>query len=181
MTATVEVRPQSHTPASDDRQRLVDTPVEEVLVSAYKIPTDAPESDGTYKWRSTTLIVVEAHAGNRRGLGYTYANVATAELIRETLIEVVRGCDAMDVPAIWAGMVHAIRNVGRPGISSMAISAVDAALWDLKARLLNVPLVKLLGAGAARFLYTAAVVSLRIPLSAFKNSSAVGPVKASAG
>jgi L-alanine-DL-glutamate epimerase-like enolase superfamily enzyme len=146
MTATVEVRPQSHTPTSDDRQRGVDTPVEKILVSAYKIPTDATESDGTYRWTSTTLIIVETLAGNTRGLGYTYANVATAELIRESLIEVVRGRDAMDVPAIWAGMVHAIRNVGRPGISSMAISAIDASLWDLKARLLNVPLVKLLGA-----------------------------------
>ena len=43
-------------------------------------------------------------------------------------------------------MVAAIRNLGRPGVASMAISAVDAALWDLKARLLDLPLVTLLGA-----------------------------------
>ena len=42
-------------------------------------------------------------------------------------------------------MVHAIRNLGRPGIVSMAIAAVDLALWDLKARLLRLPLCKLLG------------------------------------
>jgi L-alanine-DL-glutamate epimerase-like enolase superfamily enzyme len=43
-------------------------------------------------------------------------------------------------------MVSRVRNLGRPGIASMAISAVDTALWDLKARLLNIPLVTLLGA-----------------------------------
>src|SRR5205823_12411941 len=37
-------------------------------------------------------------------------------------------------------------NLGRPGIVSMAISAVDSALWDLKARLLDLPLITLLGA-----------------------------------
>ena len=42
-------------------------------------------------------------------------------------------------------MVRGIRNLGRPGISSIAIAAVDNALWDLKARLLGVPLVTLLG------------------------------------
>src|SRR3954468_14441038 len=42
--------------------------------------------------------------------------------------------------------VRQTRNQGRPGIVSMAISAVDVALWDLKARLLGVPLVVLLGA-----------------------------------
>ncbi len=60
--------------------------------------------------------------------------------------EAVVGRDAMAIPASWAAMVHAIRNLGRPGIASMAISAVDTALWDLKARLLGLPLVTLLGA-----------------------------------
>lgn len=51
----------------------------------------------------------------------------------------------MAVAASWEAMVHRTRNLGRPGIASMAISAVDAALWDLKARLLHLPLVTLLG------------------------------------
>ncbi|HKO23502.1 MAG TPA: enolase C-terminal domain-like protein, partial [Chloroflexota bacterium] len=121
-------------------------PIEQVAVSAYKIPTDFPEADGTYAWDSTTLVVVEATAGGMRGLGYTYADTATACLIRDMLAAVVQGRNAMDVPGCWEAMVHAIRNLGRPGISSMAISAVDVALWDLKARLLDVSLVTLLGA-----------------------------------
>ena len=120
--------------------------IERLDVSAYTVPTDSPESDGTYKWDKTTIVIVEASGGGKTGLGYTYADVATAKLITELLVDVVKGRDAMNVPGCWLAMVEAIRNLGRPGISSMAISAVDAALWDLKARLLDVALVTLLGA-----------------------------------
>lgn len=127
-------------------RRASEAAIERIDVSAYKIPTDAPEADGTYAWTSTTLVVVEAAAGDTRGLGYTYADTATAHLIKDMLAGVVQGRNAMDVPGCWQAMVHAIRNLGRPGIASMAISAVDVALWDLKARLLDVALVTLLGA-----------------------------------
>lgn len=120
--------------------------IETIAVSAYTVPTDFPESDGTLEWNKTTIVVVEAGANGATGIGYSYANLATAHLIHEVLRHAVEGRDPMDVPASWDAMVHAIRNLGRPGISSMAISAVDIALWDLKARLLNLPLVKLLGA-----------------------------------
>jgi L-alanine-DL-glutamate epimerase-like enolase superfamily enzyme len=122
------------------------TSIERLEVSAYRIPTDAPESDGTYEWNSTTLVVVEAHGGGERGLGYTYADVATARLIQQKLAGVVAGLDVSAVPLAWRRMVQAIRNLGRPGVASMAIAAVDGALWDLKARLLGLPLVSLLGA-----------------------------------
>ena len=121
-------------------------PIDRINVSAFKIPTDAPESDGTLAWDSTTLVLVEAQAAAITGIGYSYANTATATLIRDTLIDVVCGRDAMAVPGAWVAMVQAIRNLGRPGIASMAIAALDTALWDLKARLLNLPLAVLLGA-----------------------------------
>jgi L-alanine-DL-glutamate epimerase-like enolase superfamily enzyme len=98
------------------------------------------------EWNSTTLVLVQAEAGNEVGLGYTYADSATATLIQDLLAEVIKGRDAMETSACWMAMVRRIRNLGRPGISSMAISAVDTALWDLKARLLQLPLVTLLGA-----------------------------------
>src|SRR3954465_14518503 len=120
--------------------------VESIQGGSFTIPTDVPESDGTFEWHATTIVVVEARSGDVRGFGYTYADVSTAKLIESTLSEIVRGCDGMDVPSAWTAMAHAVRNLGRPGIASMAISAVDAALWDLKARLLDVALVTLLGA-----------------------------------
>ena len=120
--------------------------IDTVAVSAYIVPTDVPESDGTIEWNKTTIVIVEASANGITGIGYSYADLATAGLIHGVLRHEVEGRDPMDVPASWDAMVHAIRNLGRPGISSMAISAVDIALWDLKARLLNLPLIKLLGA-----------------------------------
>jgi len=119
--------------------------VERVAVSAYTIPTDAPESDGTLEWDSTTLVLVEASAGGHAGLGYSYADTATAALVRDRLAHVVSGRDALDVAAAWHAMVRGVRNLGRPGIASMAIAAVDSALWDLKGKLLGVPVVALLG------------------------------------
>jgi L-alanine-DL-glutamate epimerase-like enolase superfamily enzyme len=120
-------------------------PVQEIEVAAYTIPTDAPEADGTLSWDSTTIVVVHARAAGEWGVGYTYADVATAKLIESKLAGVVRDTDAMSPQAGWKAMVGAIRNLGRPGISSMAIAAVDVALWDLKARILGMPLCRLLG------------------------------------
>jgi len=120
-------------------------PITEIEVSVFTIPTDFPESDGTYEWDHTTMVLVHAHAGSKIGIGYTYADNSTAELIRGKLAGVVKGIHALDVNAAWTKIVRSIRNLGRPGIASMAISAVDTALWDLKAKLLNVPLAKLFG------------------------------------
>jgi L-alanine-DL-glutamate epimerase-like enolase superfamily enzyme len=120
--------------------------VERLDVNAYTIPADEPESDGTLEWDSTTIVVVEAQADGRTGLGYTYCHAAAAEVVSSQLAGVVEGEDAMDVRAAWLRMGAQLRNAGRPGIGFCALSAVDQALWDLKARLLDVPLVVLLGA-----------------------------------
>ncbi len=121
-------------------------PVANLRVSSFVIPTDGPESDGTLEWNHTTLVVVELEAGGRGGLGYTYADRATATLVDEVLRQHVVGRDVMDIGAIFTELVSAVRNHGHPGVAAMAISAVDAALWDTKARILELPLVKLLGA-----------------------------------
>lgn len=119
-------------------------PIERVEARAYRIPTDSPESDGTFEWDSTTLVVVHVTAGARRGLGYTYGPAAVGRIINSQVAERVRGLDAMDIPACWAAMGEAIRNDG-DGPAMMALAAVDSALWDLKARLFNMPLARLLG------------------------------------
>jgi len=106
------------------------------------IPTDEPESDGTAEWDSTTIVVVEARADGAAGIGYTYCEAAAAELIRSKLASLVHE----DVRASWLAMNGAVRNAGRPGIAACAISAVDQALWDLKARRLGTSLVDVLGA-----------------------------------
>ena len=103
----------------------------QITASVYRIPTDRPEADGTFTWDSTTLVLVEAVADSgERGLGYTYAASAAADVIREQLVPVVVGRPVDDVGAAWEAMVRAVRNVGRQGIAATAISAVDVALWD---------------------------------------------------
>ncbi|MGH7440263.1 MAG: enolase C-terminal domain-like protein, partial [Polyangiaceae bacterium] len=109
--------------------------VRDVQVSAHTIPTDGPETDGTLEWNATTIVIVEASAQGATGLGYTYADRATAALVRDRLAPIVRGCEPDGIPAVWRAMVRSVRNLGRPGIASMAIAAVDVALWDLKARI----------------------------------------------
>lgn len=120
-------------------------PIQKIEVNAYTIPTDFPESDGTLKWDSTTLVSVHVSADNVSGFGYSYAPVATAAFIKSTFSELLIGMDAMAISAAWNAMHSNIRNSGKCGIGAMAVSAVDNALWDLKARLLEIPLVTLLG------------------------------------
>ena len=115
-------------------------------VAAYTIPTDKPESDGTLAWDKTTLVRVEVAGGGARGWGWTYADTATARLVADKLRGEVVGRDAMDVGGAFVAMARSVRNLGRDGVASMAMSAVDVALWDLKARLLGVSLVDLFGA-----------------------------------
>lgn len=128
------------------RSAVIDVPIEQITARAYSIPTEQPQSDGTATWEKTTIIIVEAHGGGRRGLGYTYGDRAVASVVNHTLANAVRGADAMAANASWIRMGQRVRNAGLPGIAAMALSAVDTALWDLKARLLDVPLVVLLGA-----------------------------------
>jgi L-alanine-DL-glutamate epimerase-like enolase superfamily enzyme len=120
--------------------------VDRLEVAAYTIPTDAPEADGTLSWDKTTVVVVHAHAGDTQGLGWTYAAAAAAHVVPELLEAEVCGHPAFDVAAANDRMSKAVRNAGRPGIAATAISAVDVALWDLKAKLLGLPLVEVLGA-----------------------------------
>ncbi|WP_242884694.1 enolase C-terminal domain-like protein [Actinomadura litoris] len=118
----------------------------ELTAAAYTIPTDGPEADGTLAWTSTTLVLVEASSEEWTGLGWTYGPAAVAGTVTALLAPVVRDTGALDPPGAHERMCRAVRNAGRPGVCAMAISAVDCALWDLKARLLGLPLHRLLGA-----------------------------------
>jgi L-alanine-DL-glutamate epimerase-like enolase superfamily enzyme len=120
--------------------------IDSVEVGVYRIPTELPEADGTLSWDSTTVVVVEPRTrGGVTGLGYAFGDGATGTLVRELLAGRVVGVDVHDTGAAWERMRASIRNLGRPGICSMAIAAVDIALWDTKARVLGVPLHRLLG------------------------------------
>jgi len=120
--------------------------IDSLEVRAYTIPTEQPEADGTLKWDSHTIVLVEARAGGQAGIGYSYTQTGAVEVISGKLADVVTGCDALHVGAAWAAMWPAVRNYGQTGLVSTAISAVDIALWDLKARLLDRALVDVIDA-----------------------------------
>ena len=119
--------------------------VQEVTAAVYVIPTDAPEADGTLAWDQTTMVLASARAGVISGLGWSYAAAAAQSVIADVLAGVVTGRSALDVPGAAEAMTRAVRNIGRPGIAATAISAVDIALWDLKARLLGSSVSRLIG------------------------------------
>ena len=96
------------------------------------------------------MVVVHAEAGGRTGLGYTYSDATNAALVTDLLAPLAEGRDAFDIPAALLAMQRHVRNLGRDGLAATAISAVDVALWDLKAKLLDLPLAKLLGHGSRR-------------------------------
>ncbi len=125
----------------------VTAPVARVTARSFRFRTDAPEADGTSAWDATILVLVEVEADGTTGLGYTYCDSAAADVVSNILAKVVVGRETFDIPRSWNAMVAAVRNVGRRGMAGCAISAVDMALWDLKARMLNVPLAKLFGLG----------------------------------
>ncbi|MFJ9847053.1 enolase C-terminal domain-like protein [Kitasatospora sp. NPDC101155] len=110
---------------------------EDLRAQVLEFPTDAPEAEGTFAWESTTMVLVHARSGDTAGLGRTYGAPATAQVITGQLRDLVVGRPAFDIPAANEAMSRAVRNTGRPGLVAGAISAVDIALWDLKARLLD--------------------------------------------
>jgi L-alanine-DL-glutamate epimerase-like enolase superfamily enzyme len=122
-----------------------EAPIQAVTARAYTIPTDAPEADGTYTWRETTIVVTGIQAGGQSGLGYTYSAEAIVALAEGPLAAALSGQDAFDIPRCHRLMVNQVRNMGRSGLAATAISALDAGLWDLKAKLLDLPLASLLG------------------------------------
>ena len=114
-------------------------------ISAFTIPTDRPESDGTAQWDSTTVVIVELIADGTTGLGYTYTDAAAASIAKALIEREILKHNPLDIPAMHLALDRQVRNWGRPGLVSNAISAIDTALWDLKARVLGQPMSSLIG------------------------------------
>lgn len=119
--------------------------ITEVSTAVYRFPTPEPEADGTLTWDATTAVTVQVSAGGEQGLGWTYSTAAAAQVITDHLTPAITGLDVLDIDRCWSAMHRACRNLGTAGLVMQAISAVDIALWDLKATLLNIPLTTLLG------------------------------------
>lgn len=119
--------------------------ITEISTAVYRFPTPEPEADGTLQWDATTAVTVTLRADDKVGLGWTYSAGAAAEVIQDKLATAIEGLSAFDIADGWAAMHRAGRNLGTKGLVMQALSAMDIAWWDLKARLLDISLPGLFG------------------------------------
>ncbi|TCP49984.1 L-alanine-DL-glutamate epimerase-like enolase superfamily enzyme [Tamaricihabitans halophyticus] len=131
-------------------------PISSVRLSLIHLPLRAPISDAkvlTGRQRPLTrlaiLLAEIATEGGQRGLGFSYSKRAGGDGLYAHAAEIAPeliGQDANDIARLWTKLVWAGASVGRSGLATQAIAALDIALWDLKARRADLPLAKLLGA-----------------------------------
>jgi L-alanine-DL-glutamate epimerase-like enolase superfamily enzyme len=131
------------------------TEIRDVEVQLFRVPlrevmTDAKH--GAHTHFELVTVTLRLHDGSE-GTGYTYTGGkgghAIRAMIEHDLTPFLIGRDARDIDALYDGMLWHIHYVGRGGIASFAISAVDIALWDLKGRREGLPLWKMAGGAGA--------------------------------
>ena len=103
------------------------------------------ETPNNFSGRGQLFVRIYTDEGVE-GLGMTYSSPGVKDVVENALMQILIGRDPMDTEKIWNDMLWKVRSYGRKGVALCAISAVDIALWDLKAKFLNLPLYKLLGA-----------------------------------
>jgi L-alanine-DL-glutamate epimerase-like enolase superfamily enzyme len=135
----------------------------------YRVPLPAILSDSTHGEISHFELVAARirTADGAEGLGYTYTVGSGAAAIRALLGDLtplVLGQDAERIAHLWQRLWWGCHYVGRGGLAAFAISAVDIALWDLRARRLGLPLWKLLGGHDPRVKAYAGGIDLQFPL-----------------
>ncbi|HET7558859.1 MAG TPA: mandelate racemase/muconate lactonizing enzyme family protein [Limnochordia bacterium] len=124
--------------------------IRDVQTALYRVPPHRPIHDAIQQFEQMELITVALTTeSGARGLGFTYTigrgGLAVKSLLDTAIVPLLLGEDALSSERIWEKLWWELHWVGRSGIFSLAQSAVDIALWDLKARALNVPLARLLG------------------------------------
>jgi L-alanine-DL-glutamate epimerase-like enolase superfamily enzyme len=114
------------------------------------------------------ITTVVRDADGAEGLGYTFtvgaSGLAIVTLIDRYLMHRLVGLDAERIEQCWQHMWWALHYGGRGGPVSLAISAVDIALWDLKARRFKVPLWRLLGGNDQRVPVYVGGIDLNLPI-----------------
>lgn len=132
-----------------------DAVIDAISLTAYEVPTttdgrELAETDGTARWSSTSVLVVELEAGGETGLGYAYTPGSAGAIAQDLLAPLVLGEDPLRTGRHFWAMAEAVRNAGWAGVCAGAISAMDVALNDLAARLLGIPLVTFVGGARDR-------------------------------
>ena len=125
--------------------------IKKVETGFYRIPLSVTLTDSTHgEMKAFELITVRLRdSEGEEGVGYTYTvgrnGGAVADILLREIPELIEDKEADDTEAIWQRVWWALHYGGRGGPSVLALSALDIALWDLKARRANLPLWRLLG------------------------------------
>ncbi|MBD1390898.1 mandelate racemase/muconate lactonizing enzyme family protein [Neiella sp. HB171785] len=152
------------------------SPIKSIENRLYKIPlaeilSDAKHGDHDHFELITCTITLE---DGSQGTGYTYTGgkggYSIKAMLDYDLAPSLIGADAENIDAIYDHMEWHIHYVGRGGISSFAISAVDIALWDLKGKRLGQPLWKMAGGSSDRCKAYCGGIDLHFPLDKLLNS-----------
>ena len=126
--------------------------IEGLETAYYRLPLEAMGDAGHGAIDSEEIVTVKVRAESLEGHGYAYTigrgGRALRALIEHDLAPLVTGRDARDIAGLWNLMWQRLLYVGRGGLASFAIAAVDIALWDLRGLRERKPLYLLLGAKA---------------------------------
>jgi L-alanine-DL-glutamate epimerase-like enolase superfamily enzyme len=142
--------------------------IERVETAYYRLPLEPMGDAGHGAIDSEELITLELHAEGLTGRGYAYTigrgGRAIRSLIDEDIVPLILGQDATDIPGLWDLMWQRLLYIGRGGLASFSIAAVDVALWDLYGVREGKPLYALLGAEAREISAYGSGVDLPKPL-----------------
>jgi L-alanine-DL-glutamate epimerase-like enolase superfamily enzyme len=146
------------------------THIASVQARRFQIPlaevlSDAKHGDHTHFELITVTIGLD---NGQQGTGYTYTGGkgghAVLSMIEHDLAPFLLGRDAQDVETLFDAMQWHVHYVGRGGIASFAISAVDIALWDLRGKQRDEPLWKMAGGASNRCKAYCGGIDLNFPL-----------------
>ena len=123
--------------------------IREVRADLIASPVQTGFQDATRKVETVGMCVIRVNTDQGlTGIGVTYHEVggeAIKEMIERYYGPKLIGRDPFETEEIWEELFHYARGVGRKGLSFCALSAVDIALWDLKGKIMDLPLYRLLG------------------------------------
>ena len=143
--------------------------IEGIETAYYRLPLEAMGDAGHGAIDSEEIVTVKLRAGGLEGHGYAYTigrgGRAVHALIEHDLIALLAGRDATDIAGLWDLMWQRLLYVGRGGLASFAIAALDIALWDLRGLRERKPLYALLGAQARDISAYGSGVDLPKPMS----------------
>jgi len=148
------------------------TRIRNIETGHYRIPLTVTLSDSTHgQITAFELLTVRIRdTDGAEGVGYTYTvgrnGGAVADILRREIPELIDGCEAADTEAVWRRIWWGLHYGGRGGPAVLALSAVDIALWDLKARRAALPIWRLLGGFDARVPCYAGGIDLDLPVEA---------------